>query len=50
MCDIPEILHPVAESSLWLWLSGDMLDLSFVRVAMLSGSENMGWVMCLIGG
>jgi len=50
MCDIPTILHPMAESALWHYLSGEITALTFLRYAALAGSDNLPWAVCLIGG
>lgn len=45
---IPEKLHPLASSALTEWLCGNLSLLELARYAVLTNSDNLIWVECLL--
>lgn len=49
-CNIPDNLHPLAQSALDQWLLGELTDKALLWYATMVNSDNFAWVLCLIGG
>lgn len=48
MCNVPQKLHPFAESALTEWLCGTLPDHLLTYYATLVASDNLSWALCLI--
>lgn len=47
-CAAPEVLHPVSEQILWLFINGMMPEWEFIRLFSLPNSDYIELAACLV--